>query len=136
MKEIRRFQSFGVQLKKIRLEANKTLDDVSGAVELSSDKLRQIELGSVRPKQGLIFLLAGYFNLSFPKTQQLLQLAGYDGNSAGDSQAKSRALFGNIPTRKIKDIQHFFFAISDLGEEKTVYTNETSVNVSNSGGGS
>ena len=78
MNENSKYYNFGGQLKKIRLDANKTIDDVSGAVELSVDRLRQIELGEIRPQEELIFLLASYFNLSFPKTQNLLRLAGYN----------------------------------------------------------
>lgn len=128
----RKFEDFGVQLRKIRLDANKTIDDVSGAVELPTDKLERIELGEVRPKQELIYLLASYFNLSFPKVQYLLRLAGYKKNP-GDTKNEFRSLFSNLPALKNQDSQQVFVAISDLSEEKTIYTNETSVNVSKSG---
>ncbi len=133
MSESRKFQDFGGQLKKIRLDANKSLDDVSGAVELSNDKLEQIELGVVRPKEELIFLLASYFNLSFPRTQHLLRLAGYGKRVAENTKTDFKSLFSNLPTSKIQDSQQFFLAIADFNDDRAIYTNETSVNVSNSG---
>lgn len=132
MSEPRKFQDFGNQLKRIRLEANKTINDVSGAVELSSEKLQQIELGEVRPREELVFLLSSYFNLSFPKTQHLLRLAGY-GKKVENTQTEFKSLFGSLPANKAHDSQQFFLAISDLYDERTLYTNETSVNVSSSG---
>ena len=133
MSSSNKFQDFGGQLKKIRLDANKTIDDVSGAVELSTRKLKQIELGEVRPKEELIFLLASYFNLSFPKTQQLLNLAGYNKKIIDSTKEEFQTFFGNLSGRKTQDTQQVFLAITDLSDEKTFYTNETSVNVSNSG---
>ena len=132
MSEIRKFYDFGGQLKKIRLDAKKTIDDVSGAVELSVDKLRQIELGAIRPKEELIFLLASYFNLSFPKTQQLLRLAGYNKKVVGDSRG-FESLFKNLPVNKLHDPQQILVAISELSDDRTIYINETKVNVSSSG---
>ncbi|MYB40017.1 helix-turn-helix transcriptional regulator [Candidatus Saccharibacteria bacterium] len=133
MSESKKFEDFGVQLRKIRLDANKTIDDVSGAVELPTAKLELIEMGRVRPKEELIYLLANYFNLSFSKVQHLLRLAGYKKRKAGNAKSEFQSLFSNLPGSKNYDSQQLFVAISDLSEEKTVYTNETSVNVSKSG---
>ena len=132
MSESSKFQDFGGQLKRIRLDAKKTIDDVSGAVELSVDKLVQIEMGTVRPKEELIFLLASYFNLSFSKTQQLLRLAGYKKKIVGDSQG-FESLFKNLPINKLHDPQQILVAISELSDDRAIYINETKVNVSSSG---
>ena len=132
MNENRKYHNFGGQLKKIRLDANKTINDVSGAVELPVDRLRQIELGEVRPQEELIFLLASYFNLSFPKTQHLLHLAGYNKKLVNDSKG-FESLFSNLSARKSQDSQHILVAFSELSDERAMYINETSVNVSSSG---
>ena len=133
MSESRKFQDLGGQLKKLRLDANKTIEDVSGAVELSADRLKQIEIGSIRPKEELIFLLASYFNLSFPKTQHLLWLAGYNKKVIQNAKIDFRSLFNNASSKKVHDSRQILLAIPNLQDDRTIYTNETSVNVSNSG---
>ena len=133
MSENRKFQDFGGQLRKIRLDANKTIDDVSGAVELPVEDLKRIEMGEMRPEEGLIRLLSGYFNLPFSKFQQLLRLAGYKKKGAVGAKNDFRSFFGDMPGGKAQDSQQLFLAISEISDDRAVYTNETSVNVSKSG---
>ena len=127
-----RFTDFGGQLKKIRLNANKTIDDVSGAVELSVDRLRQIEMGEVRPEEDLVCLLASYFKLSLPKTQHLLSLAGYKVRMT-DGAKGLESIVKNFPGNKLRDPQQILVAISEMVDERAIYINETKVNVSSSG---
>ena len=133
MSDNKKFQDFGGQLKKIRLGANKSIDDVSGAVELPVDKLKRIELGEVRPKAELIFLLANYFVLSFEKTQQLLRLAGYARKGKGGKNKGLHSVLGGLPSERSEDSQRVLLIVPELNDERTTYINETSVNVSNSG---
>lgn len=128
----KKFQDFGAQLKKIRLNASKTISDVSGAIELPEDKLKQIEKGESRPAEELIFLLANYFDLSFTKTQHLLRLAGYSKKITNSVEAEFKSLFNNLPANK-SDEPQILLAITDLKDDRAVYTNETRVNVSSSG---
>ena len=133
MSDNKKFQDFGGQLKKIRLGANKSIDDVSGAVELPVNQLKQIELGEVRPKAELIFLLANYFVLSFEKTQQLLRLAGYTRKGKGGKNKGLHSVLGGLPSQRSEDSQRVLLIVPELNDERTTYINETSVNVSNSG---
>ena len=133
MSDNKKFQDFGGQLKKIRLGANKSINDVSGAVELPVNQLKQIELGEVRPKAELIFLLANYFVLSFEKTQQLLRLAGYTRKGKGDKNKGLHSVLGGLPSQRSEDSQRVLLIVPELNDERTTYINETSVNVSNSG---
>ena len=128
----KKYHDFGGQLKKIRLDANKSIDDVSGAVELSVDQLKRIELGEVRPEEEMVFLLAGYFRLSFARTQQLLRLAGYSKKLAGRAK-ELNAFLGGTFSRRSSEPQQIVVAISEFGSDRAVYINETSVNVSHSG---
>ena len=132
MSDNKKFHDFGGQLKKIRLDANKSIDDVSGAIELSVDRLRQIEGGEVRPEEEVVFLLAGYFKLSPATTQQLLRLAGYSKKLIGRT-GRPDSLSGNVSSRRLSDSQQIVVAISELGSDRAIYINETSVNVSRSG---
>ena len=137
MKEAKQFENLGGQLKKIRLDANKTLTDVSGALELSERQLSAIERGEERPHEELILLLASYFKLSKMQTQKLLYLAGYN---KGSQKAKARSKKDNFAAfledflgKHMLDSQHFMIAFSEKIQEKAIYTNETSVNVSQNG---
>ena len=135
MSDVRKFQHFGVELKKIRQGAKKSLDDVSEAVELPTTELQRIEHGAVRPKQALILLLAAYFNLSRPKTTQLLNLAGYKSpeKSSASSLPWQKAL-QQLAGQHGSGIQQILLAFSETAsEDKVLYTDATSVNVSPSG---
>lgn len=72
------YESFGKKIKKIRTESNKSLRDVSGAVELAPDQLSKIESGILRPSEELIAMLVNHFGLSQDQTEELLKLAGYN----------------------------------------------------------
>ncbi|MCY3804428.1 MAG: helix-turn-helix domain-containing protein [Candidatus Saccharibacteria bacterium] len=139
MDKDKKYRDFGTQLKKIRQDAKKSVNDVSGAVEISAEKLKQLELGQVRPEEDIVAILANYFELSKRKTQQLLALAGY-----GSLKKKSK----NAP---ISDFQMFLeqmlgskmanggqgviLAISEemKNDRMAVYTDETSLNISERG---
>lgn len=139
MSEEKNYQRFGGQLKKIRLEAKKTLTDVSGAVELPEDKLSKIEKGTLRPREDLIFLLANYFKLSKPQTQQLRHLAGYrekrrkTPSQANQSPADLKMHLEDFIGRHLADSAGLLLTFTEPMQDKALYTNKTDVNISHNG---
>ena len=136
MKENRKYQDFGGHLKKIRLQAKKSIADVSGAVELSSEQLKQIESGFLRPHKTLIPLLASYFKLNKSETQHLLTLAGYrKQSSANNPKSELQAIFEGLIGNKMPFAQQVLLAFSEntSTEERILYTNETSINIAPNG---
>ena len=118
------------------MDANKTLTDVSGALELSVAQLSAIEKGEKRPHEELVLLLASYFKLPKTQTQQLLYLAGYQSKNRAKTKAKKadfKAFLEEVLGKHIADSRHFLIAFSEQVQEKAIYTNETAVNVSQNG---
>ena len=76
------YESFGQQLKKIRLEKKSSIYEVSSAVEIKPTELTQMEAGQLRPTQEIVGLLINHFNLAETEASQLWRLAGYE--SAND----------------------------------------------------
>ncbi len=75
------YRSLGMQLKKERQKLQETLAEVSGAVEIDMDTLRDIEYGVRRPSEEVLMLLASHFDLSDNAAARLWSLAGYDATS-------------------------------------------------------
>lgn len=82
------YRSLGIRLKKARQKLQETLAEVSGAVEIDLDTLRDIEYGVLRPSEDVLLLLANHFDLSDEATTRLWELAGYDkADASGDSDS-------------------------------------------------
>ena len=137
MRDNKKYQNLGIQLKKLRLEANKTINDVSGAIELPASHLKKIETGEMRPHIELIHLLSSYFDLSKQQTKQLLNLAGYNRQQSNSAELKEsfQNILENIIGHKISDSSQIMFAVSeDVKEERVaLYVDETHINVSHNG---
>lgn len=73
------FKTLGTHLKYLREQGNETLAEVSGAVEIAEDVLRQIEDGYARPDEDILLLLINHFAMTDQEAVQLWELAGYDG---------------------------------------------------------
>lgn len=84
------YEGFGKELKRIRTAANRSLDDVSQAVELDPVEFSQLETGHLRPSQEIVTLLINHFDLAVSIASRLWRLAGYDQQlsfaAADDSQ--------------------------------------------------
>ena len=57
------FRTLGSHLKDLRESRRKSLDEVSGAIEIDTDTLERIEIGEERPSEDLLMLLINYFDL-------------------------------------------------------------------------
>jgi transcriptional regulator with XRE-family HTH domain len=71
------FQSLGERLKHLREGHRQSLAEVSGAVEIDSKQLKDIEQGVQRPSEDVLMLLASFFGLPDDETNQLWEMAGY-----------------------------------------------------------
>lgn len=73
------FEPLGGRLKYLREDANQSLAEVSGAVEIDEALLERIEAGLDRPAEDILLLLISYFDMKDQEAVQLWELAGYDG---------------------------------------------------------
>ena len=78
------YKSFGDVLKKHRADALKTPAEVSGAVEIEEDILKEYESGQKRPDEDILMLLISHFELKDEQASELWKLAGYSGNPTAD----------------------------------------------------
>ena len=72
------FKPLGERLKIIRQKLHESVAEVSGAVEIDEDALKQIEQGVDRPSEDILLLLINHFGMGDDEAAGLWQLAGYD----------------------------------------------------------
>lgn len=80
------YQRLGLWLKAMRQKRRQSLAEVSGAVEIDSDFLSDIEQGMKRPSEDILMLLISYFSVKEDEAVKLWEMAGYgktgdDGNN-------------------------------------------------------
>jgi transcriptional regulator with XRE-family HTH domain len=73
-------KTLGKQLQILRESQQKSLAEVSGAVEIDVDTLERIEKGIERPSEDLLMLLVTYFDIQDDEAVQLWDCAGYTKN--------------------------------------------------------
>jgi transcriptional regulator with XRE-family HTH domain len=74
------YTSLGNHLKYVREQANQSLAEVSGAVEIDENSLARIESGEERPSEDILLLLISHFNVQDTEALQLWELADYGGD--------------------------------------------------------
>ncbi|MDB5163865.1 MAG: hypothetical protein JWS12_483 [Candidatus Saccharibacteria bacterium] len=79
----------GIHLKKLRERQQKTLAEVSGAVEIDIDMLTQIEDGKTRPAEDILLLLISHFDIKDDEADALLDLAGYEKPKGNDTSVET-----------------------------------------------
>lgn len=72
------FISLGRHLKYVREQSQKSLAEVSGAVEIDERNLARIEAGEERPSEDILLLLISHFDVQDREAVQLWELADYD----------------------------------------------------------
>ena len=80
------YADFGHAIKELREKAHESLEEVSGAVEVSRDYLTQLEKGEIKPSEDLLILLINHFKTAEQDAARLWEKAGYTKN---DSEAGS-----------------------------------------------
>lgn len=79
------FASFGRRLRALRENAQESVDEVSGAVEIAKEELLKIEDGEIRPPEEVLNLLINHFDLADKEEERLWELAGYRTDDLNDS---------------------------------------------------
>ena len=72
------FKPLGKELNRIRSRMQESVAEVSGAVEISDERLTSYENGELRPSEDILQLLITHFNLHDEESDELWELAGYD----------------------------------------------------------
>lgn len=79
------FKQLGGNLKKMRVQRQETLAEVSGAVEIETELLSAYESGMQRPSEEILMLLMSHFALKEEDANKLWDMAGYNRDRvAGD----------------------------------------------------
>lgn len=71
------FSLLGERLRQLRSDAQETLADTSGAVEIEVNQLISYELGRSRPSEEVLLLLINHFKPQDVEALKLWKLAGY-----------------------------------------------------------
>jgi transcriptional regulator with XRE-family HTH domain len=77
------YQPLGAWIKRNREKSQKTVAEVSGAVEIESDQLRDYERGTKRPSEDILMLLISYFSVKEEDAVEVWELAGYNRPDVG-----------------------------------------------------
>lgn len=80
---INQYKSFGTRLKTIREGAKESIADLSGAVEVDTMVLNNIENGKEQPTEDLVLLIISHFALKEDEALKLWELAGYEQEKTG-----------------------------------------------------
>src|SRR3972149_10168103 len=67
----------GKKLKELRISANESLAEASGAVEIDVRQLVSFELGQSRPTEDVLLLLLSHFGVKDDEAVRLWEVAGY-----------------------------------------------------------
>ncbi len=72
------FKPLGKKLKDLRVQANESLAEASGAVEIDVRQLASFELGQTRPAEDVLLLLISHFGVKDDEAVTLWEVAGYN----------------------------------------------------------
>ncbi|MEK7095919.1 MAG: helix-turn-helix transcriptional regulator, partial [Patescibacteria group bacterium] len=71
------YKPLGKKLKELRSQANESLAEASGAVEIDVRQLASFELGQTRPTEDVLLLLLSHFGVKDDEALRLWEVAGY-----------------------------------------------------------
>lgn len=83
MSERAPFITLGRHLRYVREQLDRSVGEVSGAVEIDTEMLENIEAGKERPSEDILLLLISHYGVGEQQAVQLWELAEYD-DSAPD----------------------------------------------------
>jgi DNA-binding XRE family transcriptional regulator len=87
------YQQLGLRLKVLRQKHLESLAEVSGAVEIDTTTLTDIENGIKRPSEDILLLLISHFSAKEEEASKLWELAGYD----DDDMSSASQIIGEEP---------------------------------------
>lgn len=94
------YQPLGKRLKALRDQANESLAEASGAVEIDVKQLAGYELGKARPSEDVLLLLISHFGAKDDEAIRIWELAGYStakvpiSHMANDEPALNPSMLG------------------------------------------
>ena len=115
------YKALGVRLKRVRERSSESLVEASGAVEIDSNLLGEIERGLNRPSEDVLLLLISHFGLKEDEATKLWELAGYD---------KQDGMISDISTGDLSQPQQVMVMPMDA---RIVYTDVVHVMANNYG---
>jgi transcriptional regulator with XRE-family HTH domain len=83
--------TLGSWLKRMRQKKQESLEEVSGAVEIDSDLLSEIERGAKRPGEDILMLLISYFAVKEEDAVKVWEMAGYNKPDAHSHDSEEMA---------------------------------------------
>ncbi len=113
------YQRLGSELKKLRLQLQQSIAEVSGSVEVDIEELARIENGETRPAEEILLLLISHFGLTEDKASKLWNLAGY-----GREEMKAQDIIDEVQ-------QAGAFVLPQ--DARIIYTDVTHASASNHG---
>ena len=93
------FRQLGKKLKELRDQAQESLAEASGAVEIDVKQLANYEMGSKRPAEDVLLLLISHFKVRDEEAVKIWELAGYSsGKLAAEEQpsTENKILFTDV----------------------------------------
>lgn len=121
MSEKNPYKQLGGKLKSVRESRKESLAEVSGAVEIDTEALEQIEAGIDRPSQDILLLLLSHFDILDDEATKFMDMAGYSVELDGDGTQSTTVEF-NQPVAMVTPM--------DL---RVVYTDMVHVMINNYG---
>lgn len=92
MGETQPYKVIGLRLRRLRERAKESLLEVSGAVEIDTAALEEIESGYKLPEEEVLMLLMNHFDVSDSESVKLWELAGYSQESDKGAQTEEQLL--------------------------------------------
>jgi transcriptional regulator with XRE-family HTH domain len=108
----------GRRLKELRVRANESLAEASGAVEIDVRELAGYELGKNRPAEDVLLLLISHFGAKDDEAVKIWEMAGYG--------------LEKIPASHMDNTEQQL-SIANKNDDKVIYTDVVDVMVNNYG---
>jgi transcriptional regulator with XRE-family HTH domain len=108
----------GRRLKELRVRANESLAEASGAVEIDVRELAGYELGKNRPAEDVLLLLISHFGAKDDEAVKIWEMAGYG--------------LEKIPASRMDNTEQQL-SIANKNDDRVIYTDVVDVMVNNYG---
>lgn len=85
------YYKLGQVIRSYRLAADKSIEDLSGAVEVEPEFITKLEKGSAKPPEDILALIINHLDIQEEEAEELFELAGYtiEEQKEGASLSKS-----------------------------------------------
>lgn len=120
--DTRPYEALGFEIKEMREKQKQSLDEVSGAVEISPEMLKNIESGELCPSEDILLLLISYFGVPEDEAAKLWDLAGY---------TRPKKILSDMPS--IEDNSMHAPIIMMPMDGRILYTDTVNITVNNYG---